>query len=190
MRHGSTRAHLTLPNGRKWEAQLEKKAELGTKRICPSCAARFYDLTKRPIVCPKCQTSFEPETLLKPRRQRPEAREVPVPVPVKVVEEEEAAAEEDELDDEEEALEDDEVLEPDDEVEEDEEGTKTPPASRKKKRPAVPAEDDLPLPEGDEEEDADLDEEEEDVLVEDDADLDEETLDIDPDIEDDGKETS
>jgi uncharacterized protein (TIGR02300 family) len=34
------------------------KAELGTKRTCPSCAARFYDLLKNPIVCPKCGVSF------------------------------------------------------------------------------------------------------------------------------------
>src|SRR5579872_4905726 len=46
------------------------KADLGTKRACPSCAARFYDLTKRPIECPKCGTSFEPEALYKQRRGR------------------------------------------------------------------------------------------------------------------------
>ncbi len=33
-------------------------AELGTKRTCPTCAARFYDLLKNPIVCPKCDTNF------------------------------------------------------------------------------------------------------------------------------------
>ena len=46
------------------------KADLGTKRACPSCAARFYDLTKRPIECPKCGFSFEPEALYKQRRGR------------------------------------------------------------------------------------------------------------------------
>src|SRR6201999_3737147 len=51
------------------------KAELGIKRICPSCAARFYDLQRRPIECPKCAYSFEPEMLLKQRRTR-----VPEPV--------------------------------------------------------------------------------------------------------------
>jgi uncharacterized protein (TIGR02300 family) len=40
------------------------KAELGTKRTCPSCAARFYDLLKNPIVCPKCGVSFIAATLL------------------------------------------------------------------------------------------------------------------------------
>ena len=46
------------------------KADLGTKRACPSCAARFYVLTKRPIECPKCGFSYEPEALFKQRRSR------------------------------------------------------------------------------------------------------------------------
>ncbi len=53
------------------------KADLGIKRVCPQCAARFYDLQKRPIECPKCQFSFEPESLYKQRRARqPEAAAV------------------------------------------------------------------------------------------------------------------
>ena len=35
------------------------KPEWGTKRECSSCAARFYDLGKTPIVCPKCGAVFE-----------------------------------------------------------------------------------------------------------------------------------
>ena len=35
------------------------KPELGTKRLCGSCGAKFYDLSKTPIVCPKCSTVFE-----------------------------------------------------------------------------------------------------------------------------------
>jgi uncharacterized protein (TIGR02300 family) len=35
------------------------KPELGTKRLCASCGAKFYDLAKDPIVCPKCGTVFE-----------------------------------------------------------------------------------------------------------------------------------
>lgn len=34
------------------------KAELGTKRLCGSCGAKFYDLNKDPIACPKCGTIF------------------------------------------------------------------------------------------------------------------------------------
>jgi len=36
-------------------------SDLGTKQLCPSCEAKFYDLNKRPAVCPKCQNSFEPD---------------------------------------------------------------------------------------------------------------------------------
>jgi uncharacterized protein (TIGR02300 family) len=48
------------------------KAEWGTKRICPSCSARYYDLGKQlgDIVCPKCSTQFDPEAFLKTRRAR------------------------------------------------------------------------------------------------------------------------
>jgi uncharacterized protein (TIGR02300 family) len=36
------------------------KPDLGTKRLCGSCGAKFYDLGKDPIVCPKCETVFHP----------------------------------------------------------------------------------------------------------------------------------
>src|SRR5579885_212146 len=51
------------------------KPEWGTKRICPNCGARYYDLQREPIVCPKCGTDFDPEALLKTRRVR-----MPAPV--------------------------------------------------------------------------------------------------------------
>ena len=47
------------------------KPEWGTKRICPSCGTRYYDLLRDPIVCPKCATPFDPEAFLKARRARP-----------------------------------------------------------------------------------------------------------------------
>jgi uncharacterized protein (TIGR02300 family) len=34
------------------------KPDLGTKRQCANCGAKFYDLSKTPIVCPKCETVF------------------------------------------------------------------------------------------------------------------------------------
>jgi uncharacterized protein (TIGR02300 family) len=43
------------------------KPELGTKRVCVSCSARFYDLTKVPAVCPKCGAEQPPE---QPRTRR------------------------------------------------------------------------------------------------------------------------
>lgn len=42
--------------------------KLGVKRHCLSCGARFYDLHKSPIVCPKCDTIHDPEALFKARR--------------------------------------------------------------------------------------------------------------------------
>jgi uncharacterized protein (TIGR02300 family) len=47
------------------------KPEWGTKRICPSCGTRYYDLMRDPVVCPKCSTPFDPEAFLKARRARP-----------------------------------------------------------------------------------------------------------------------
>ena len=49
------------------------KPEWGTKRICPSCGTRYYDLLRDPVVCPKCATPFDPEAFLKARRSRPAA---------------------------------------------------------------------------------------------------------------------
>lgn len=48
------------------------KPELGVKRDCPECGARFYDLNKEPAQCPKCEHEFVPESLLKPRKTRAE----------------------------------------------------------------------------------------------------------------------
>ena len=84
------------------------KPELGTKRVCVSCGARFYDLTTLPAVCPKCSTEQPPEQP-RPRRaggnvaeekRRPKVIPVPGPedaeVEVEAVEEE---VEEDVLED-------------------------------------------------------------------------------------------
>jgi uncharacterized protein (TIGR02300 family) len=49
------------------------KPEWGNKRICPSCGARYYDLLRDPVVCPKCSTPYDPEAFLKARRSRPAA---------------------------------------------------------------------------------------------------------------------
>ena len=44
--------------------------ELGAKQLCPNCSAKFYDLNRRPAVCPKCGESFDPEEAVKNRRVR------------------------------------------------------------------------------------------------------------------------
>jgi uncharacterized protein (TIGR02300 family) len=49
------------------------KPEWGTKRICPSCGTRYYDLMRESVICPKCSTPYDPEAFLKARRSRPVA---------------------------------------------------------------------------------------------------------------------
>ena len=55
------------------------KAELGTKRTCPSCATRFYDLLKEPIVCPKCGASFIAASILPSKGDMPAMAPAPKP---------------------------------------------------------------------------------------------------------------
>jgi uncharacterized protein (TIGR02300 family) len=52
------------------------KPELGTKRLCARCGAKFYDLHHYPITCPKCDTVFDPVPLTS--RWRAEAARAPV----------------------------------------------------------------------------------------------------------------
>ena len=46
------------------------KAELGLKRTCLSCGMRYYDFNRTPIICPGCQTEFDPEAVIRSRRGR------------------------------------------------------------------------------------------------------------------------
>ena len=79
------------------------KPELGTKRLCASCGAKFYDLNKDPIHCPKCRAVYEvvvatrsgrPEAApLAPRPPVPEEAPAPEPQEVETVSLEEADAE-------------------------------------------------------------------------------------------------
>lgn len=45
-------------------------AKWGMKRTCQSCACKFYDFNKDPIVCPKCETEFNLEATTRPKRGR------------------------------------------------------------------------------------------------------------------------
>src|SRR3546814_20395476 len=48
------------------------KAEWGTKRTCPKCGTRFYDLGKEdPVTCIECGVSWEPEPVLKSKQPLP-----------------------------------------------------------------------------------------------------------------------
>jgi uncharacterized protein (TIGR02300 family) len=57
------------------------KSEWGVKRVCQSCAAKFYDLNRSPITCPKCAAPFDPDALLKSRRSRPAPAKAAKPEP-------------------------------------------------------------------------------------------------------------
>lgn len=63
---------------------LVTKPNWGLKRTCQSCGARFYDLEKDPIICPKCGVEFDPEVSLKTKRTKAvpaPVRPVPAPAP-------------------------------------------------------------------------------------------------------------
>ena len=57
------------------------KPELGTKRTCPNCATRFYDLLKDPITCPKCSTSFVALQILPSKTEIPGMAQPVAPKP-------------------------------------------------------------------------------------------------------------
>jgi uncharacterized protein (TIGR02300 family) len=65
------------------------KPELGTKRQCQNCAAKFFDLNKDPIICPKCGTVFQGAAAARARpaakAEEEEDTEVATPACVEVV---------------------------------------------------------------------------------------------------------
>ena len=60
----------------------------GTKRVCPGCGARFYDLNRTPIVCPVCQSIYQVTPTPPPSRRWGRAQ----PAEARKVEEQEADA--------------------------------------------------------------------------------------------------
>ncbi len=55
------------------------KAEWGTKRACPKCNTRFYDLTKEdPVTCINCGYAWVPEPVLKSKQTMPFEQAKPV----------------------------------------------------------------------------------------------------------------
>ena len=63
------------------------KPELGTKRQCQNCGAKFFDLNKDPIICPKCGTVFQgaPRARAAAKAEEEEDTEVATPAGVEVV---------------------------------------------------------------------------------------------------------
>lgn len=48
------------------------KPEWGTKRTCPKCSTRFYDLgTENPVHCIECGNEWVPEPVLKSKQPMP-----------------------------------------------------------------------------------------------------------------------
>jgi uncharacterized protein (TIGR02300 family) len=51
---------------------LMVKPEWGTKRTCPKCGTRFYDLGKEdPVSCINCGIAWDPEPVLKSKQPMP-----------------------------------------------------------------------------------------------------------------------
>jgi uncharacterized protein (TIGR02300 family) len=65
------------------------KPELGSKHQCQNCGAKFFDLNKDPIVCPKCGTVFQGVAAARARpaakAEEEEDTELATPVGVDVV---------------------------------------------------------------------------------------------------------
>ncbi|MCW8862330.1 MAG: TIGR02300 family protein [Rhodospirillales bacterium] len=59
--------------GRKTGGSVSKP-EWGTKRVCGSCAAPFYDMRRTPPVCPKCETVWEAPKVSRAKRGAAEAK--------------------------------------------------------------------------------------------------------------------
>jgi len=76
---------MEAPFFRAQGAIVVAKPELGIKRICGSCGAKFYDLARDSIVCPRCGTIYEAAAV--PARTPAAARPEPAPPPVAAVEE-------------------------------------------------------------------------------------------------------
>ncbi|MGB1177602.1 MAG: TIGR02300 family protein, partial [Candidatus Puniceispirillaceae bacterium] len=76
------------------------KAELGLKRTCLSCGMRYYDFNRTPIICPGCQTEFDPELVVRSRRGRavPKSESKAGKASAATVPEDTAAPEDDEAD--------------------------------------------------------------------------------------------
>ena len=63
------------------------KPEWGVKRTCNSCGAKFYDLRRDPIICPKCDATVNPVVTARSQRTKAPAavvKEAPPPPKAKV----------------------------------------------------------------------------------------------------------
>jgi uncharacterized protein (TIGR02300 family) len=83
------------------------KPEWGTKRTCPKCGNRFFDLTKdEPVTCISCGYAWHPEPVLKSKQ----------PLPFEEAQKPDAAVPDADLSDELADVDEDGEVSPDDEV--------------------------------------------------------------------------
>jgi uncharacterized protein (TIGR02300 family) len=100
------------------------KPELGNKHQCQHCGTKFFDLSKNPVVCPKCGTVQQVVAVARtarpapPPEEEPEAETGPEIVPLEEAEAAEEAIDvgvDEEVEIEDEAGEDDTFLEEEEE---------------------------------------------------------------------------
>src|SRR4051794_29310171 len=73
-------ARLSGPPNSNWRVSQMVKPEWGTKRTCPKCSTRFYDLgNEDPVHCINCGTEWIAEPVLKSKQ--PLAFEAAAPAP-------------------------------------------------------------------------------------------------------------
>lgn len=96
------------PNTFHWSLDLMVNPEWGTKRTCPKCSTRFYDLgNENPVHCIECGNDWVPEPVLKSKQPMPfESNE---PVAKEKKKDEDLEAEDLSIDEDEEPSADDEV---------------------------------------------------------------------------------
>ena len=68
-------AAFQLPGTR----HIVAKANLGTKRVCPNCGSKYYDLNHSPIICPKCGTRAADVPLRPPLAAGAHPAKAPIP---------------------------------------------------------------------------------------------------------------
>ena len=56
------------------------KPEWGTKRTCQSCGAKYYDMLRDPVICPRCETEYvEPAPITSRRGRSAKVSRIPEP---------------------------------------------------------------------------------------------------------------
>ena len=95
------------------------KMEWGIKRTCQGCQARFYDLRKSPIICPKCDTTFEIQTSTRGRKAKIAEAEKLIPRETKEENDDTVIDLDEDIDEDIDDSSDDDLIEDDSEIDED-----------------------------------------------------------------------